>query len=227
MWILIGWFGFIGFMVFFLGTYFLFPIDNRAKFFGFLTRRPLGILNIVGKGKEIRKHIISFANDFIVKENKMFVLVPKYIYREGGVRSIYVNELDALDPITLVGNTPTPEELNELPKDFQKLYALQGKLHTKPVSFEKEASKDHAKNPELINSIFLKMKALAEASGLLDVKKLTLLLIIAIGVGLLSAGVGYFVYSKIKNEVIPPLNQMKADIQQIKSSTTSNIPIVK
>jgi len=228
-----------GLTIFF--AYFLIPITNRIKFLNKLTRKNLGMIEIAEKGNDIRRYITNFSKRVAEVGNKIFVLLPEAVYYKDGVKCIHFNEVDAIDPATFKGSPARESEVVKMLKEaghkidkrireeLREVVTVEDKkiYFLNPVSMKKDKPKEEYKNPEIIKSIFMEQKALAETQALLSDKMMRYLLIGACISGVLAMGMVFMNGDKIDNQVMPKLDQlsaipeMKTDITAIKDRITA------
>jgi len=230
--ILYIWLGVSGFLFLTLFYYFIFPIENRARLLSFVRRKPFGILRVVGKGKELERHIVSFDRDVAKFGNKAFILIPSRVYRQGGVRDIYYNELDAFRPTDLVGTALKKKDIEEIDDERLKEFLNNPKIekiYLNPVSFEKDRPKEEFANPELIEAIFHKQKALAEAKTLFEEKAFKFILLAVIVISALAIAFAYMTYDKLNNEITPMVTSIKSTVETLKATMPQQpaIPVIK
>jgi len=221
--IIYGWLGFLGFACYSLLLYFLIPLENRAKFKSLLLKKPYGILEICGKGKEIRRHVVNFSKDYAIVEGKVFVLIPERVYRKSGVRCLHVNELDALDPIAFVGQELNEKDIENLSDELKRIITSNSVIFSNPVSFEKNPKEKYA-NPELIKAIFMKQKALAEAKTLFEEKSFKFILFAVLVISALAIAFSYMNYDKMTNFVEPTLKTISSTLQSLKAKPITVVP---
>lgn len=196
--------------------YFFIPLITRANTISFLGRKNLGIVEIAGKGKSVTRSIVDFDQEVAVIGNGVFYLNPTKVYHKEGCPTLHFNEVDALEPVDYNAGKLTEAEFKEVPKCVQRLLKNKQhdfKIYLYPVSFEKDKPTDKYRNPELISSIFMKQKSLAEAQAMWNETNFKMLLIVSLVLGAAAAILAYQNYDALTNQVVPLLEKLAGAIK--------------
>lgn len=199
-------------------AYWLIPIERRARFLSVVTKKAYGIIEIVGKGKHITKHLANFFEDYAIVRGGVFVFNPDYVYIKDGARCIHFDEKDAFEPSDftdsakvrqMIKSEDLPEGVRKIIEDagikeikqkllgtmFSKGMPTIDKIYLTPVNMRKIQPKEKVRDPQMVNAIFMKQKALAESEALLKIiNMLKILLLVAAGAAAIAAVLGYLNY---------------------------------
>lgn len=201
----------IEFLIIFL-CYWLIPIERRARFYSFITKRSYGVIEILGKGKKVTKHLANLFLDYATVRNGVFVLNPEFVYMKDGCPVIHYDEKDAFEPSKLssgeeIKNILDKKALAQLPKQIKAALEFAGitelkkiivgmpdieKVYVKPIKLKKVRPKEKWRDPQMVKNIFMKQKALAESEAMVKtIRQLKILIYLAFAAGLLSLVMSY------------------------------------
>ncbi len=222
-WIYVMW-GLILEMLIIMVCYFFMPIYRRAKTLSFLTRKAYGVVEVVGKGRSITRHLTNFYKDYAIVRGGIFYLDPRYVFLKEGARCIHFDEKDAFEPIEFTGRAKIKKILEskdykKLPKDIRKMIVEDGieklqkemsevglidQVFLQPVDMKRKKPKEKIKDPQMINAMFMKQKAIAESEAIVKILQLfKILLIVAAGASVIALALGYLNYDTLATMAAP------------------------
>ena len=212
LWISLG--AMIEFLIVFL-CYWLIPMERRSRFLSFLTKRSYGVVEVVGKGKKITKHLVNLFEDFATVRGGVYVLDPAFVYTKDGAPVIHYDEKNAFEPRQFTSDVEVKKllksgDFKNLPKGVQEKLEKHGikelrkileesgeikKIYLRPISMKADRPKKEIFDPQMVNAIFLKQKALAESEALVKViRMLKMLLLAALACAAVAAALSFMNY---------------------------------
>jgi hypothetical protein len=204
--------------------YFFFPIEKRARTLSFLTKKAYGVVEVVGKGRNITKHLTNFYRDFAYIRGGVYFLDPRFVYVKDGARCIHFDEKDAFTPVDFTSKANIKKMLKttnfkdlpvkmrilmeeagikEIKKEIEQMPDID-KLYLQPVDMKRKKPKEKIKDPQMINAMFMKQKAIAESESLLKIMKFFKIILAVIAVAaVVAAAFGYINYDMVARMVQP------------------------
>lgn len=195
--------------------YWLIPIEKRSRFVSFLTKKSYGVIKIMGKGKKITRHMVNLFLDYAVVRGGVFIFNPDLVYLEDGAPVLYYDEKDAFEPSKLSSDLKLKEVLDKdvfktLPKNVQDALKIAGidqlkkiseeipeisKIYLSPVRLKKEKPREKVRDPQMVNAIFMKQKALAESEAWTKmIKQFKILMFATLISAAIAAALGFMCY---------------------------------
>lgn len=204
--------GFVGFAILAVLAYWLIPIERRSRALSMVTKKAYGVVEILGKGRNITKHLADFFEDYATVRKGVFFLNPDFIYKKDGANVIHFDEKDAFEPLDftnrgkirqILENKDMPDSIRAVLEDagirqirqiIKDMPAI-NKIYLMPVDFRKPKPEEKVRDPQMISAVFMKQKAIAEGGALIElVNMLKIMLVIAIGAALIAAAISYMNY---------------------------------
>lgn len=220
------WFAIIEGLTIYLGSQ-IYPKSKRAKIMSKIwKKKKFGVVNVLCKGGFITQDVRDFNVDYATVREGAYFIDPEKVYITDGAPAIFYDEKDAFEAKALnVSQSERNVKLKkkkklDLKKDLDKynefvknpdLRTMLTKLLTgekiqkiervylDPIEMKVvKGKKDAKRDPQMINQVFMKQKAVAENEAWNKlIKNMKMLLMIAAGAAVAAAALSLQILEKL------------------------------